>query len=75
MTDATAIAEGLRAFNKIPGKPILASWMGASAVTEGQAILNASAIPTFEILIQQLAVFVTCGGIATICVHSMKRLR
>ena len=48
MTDATAIAEGLSAFNKIPGKPILASWMGASAVTPGEAILNASAIPTFE---------------------------
>jgi acetyltransferase len=48
MTDATAIAEGLSAFNKIPGKPILASWMGASEVTQGEAILNASAIPTFE---------------------------
>jgi acetyltransferase len=48
MTDATAIAQGLRAFKKIPGKPILASWMGASEVAEGVAILNASAIPTFE---------------------------
>jgi acyl-CoA synthetase (NDP forming) len=48
MTDATAIAKGLSAFNKIPGKPILASWMGASEVTQGEAILNASAIPTFE---------------------------
>jgi acetyltransferase len=48
MTDATAIAQGLRAFKKIPGKPILASWMGASEVAEGVAILNACAIPTFE---------------------------
>jgi acetyltransferase len=48
MTDATAIAEGLRPFRKIPEKPILASWMGASEVAEGDAILNASAIPTFE---------------------------
>jgi acetyltransferase len=48
MTDATAIAKGLSAFNKLPGKPILASWMGASEVAEGEAILNASAIPTFE---------------------------
>jgi acetyltransferase len=47
MTDATAIAKGLSAFNKIHGKPILASWMGADEVTEGEAILNASAIPTF----------------------------
>jgi acetyltransferase len=48
MTDATAIAKGLSAFKTIPGKPILASWMGAGEVTEGEAILNASAIPTFE---------------------------
>jgi acetyltransferase len=48
MTDTAAIAEGLRAFKKIPGKPILASWMGASEIAEGEAILNASAIPTFE---------------------------
>jgi acetyltransferase len=48
MTDATAIAKGLRPFRKIPGKPILASWMGAGEVAEGDAILNASAIPTFE---------------------------
>jgi acetyltransferase len=48
MTDATAIAKGLSASNKIPGKPILASWMGAGEVAEGDAILNASAIPTFE---------------------------
>lgn len=47
-TDAAAIAKGLRGFNKIPGKPLLASWMGASEVAEGKAILNASAIPTFE---------------------------
>jgi acetyltransferase len=48
MTDATAVAKGLSAFNKIPGKPILASWMGAGEVAEGDAILNASAIPTFD---------------------------
>jgi len=48
MTDATEIAKGVCAFKKIPGKPILASWMGASEVAEGQAILNASAIPTFS---------------------------
>ena len=47
MTDPTAIAKGLVACKKIPEKPILASWMGASEVAEGNAILNASDIPTF----------------------------
>src|SRR5208337_3537907 len=48
MTDATGIAEGLRAFKKIAGKPMLASWMGVGEVAEGEAILNDSAIPTFK---------------------------
>jgi acetyltransferase len=48
MTDPTAIAKGLEAFRKVAGKPILASWMGASAVADGEAILNAAGIPTFE---------------------------
>jgi acetyltransferase len=48
MTDATAIAKGLQNFTRLPGKPILASWMGAGEVTDGEAILNTSGIPTFE---------------------------
>jgi acetyltransferase len=48
MTDSTAIAEGLRAFKSIPGKPILASWMGAGDVAEGKSILEACSIPVFE---------------------------
>jgi acetyltransferase len=48
MTDATAIAKALHNYRKLPGKPILASWMGASEVAEGEAILNASGIPTFS---------------------------
>jgi acetyltransferase len=48
MTDPTAIAKGLEPLKKLPGKPILASWMGASAVAEGEAILNAAGIPTFQ---------------------------
>ena len=48
MTDATGIAEGLHAFKKIAGKPMLASWMGVSEMAEGEAILNDSAIPTFK---------------------------
>ena len=47
-TDATAVAKELLRFNKLPGKPILASWMGDGAVNDGKAILNAAGIPTFE---------------------------
>jgi acyl-CoA synthetase (NDP forming) len=45
MTDPTAIAKGLEPFRKLAGKPILASWMGASAVADGEAILNAEDEP------------------------------
>jgi acetyltransferase len=48
MTDATAIAKGLGSFHNHSGKPILASWMGATKVEEGDAILNAAGIPTFQ---------------------------
>jgi acetyltransferase len=48
MTDATGIADGLHAFKKIVGKPMLANWMGVSEMAEGEAILHDSAIPTFK---------------------------
>ena len=48
MTDPTAIAKGLASFQNLSEKPILASWMGAGDVAEGQAILNAAGIPTFQ---------------------------
>jgi len=48
MTDATATAERLRAFAKLEGKPLLASWMGGPAVEAGEAILNNAGIPTFK---------------------------
>ena len=48
MTDATAIAKGLQKFKRLAGKPILASWMGGDDVAEGEAILNASGVPTFQ---------------------------
>jgi acetyltransferase len=47
-TDGTAIAKELQSLKRLPGKPILASWMGANEVADGEAILNASGIPTFE---------------------------
>lgn len=48
MTDAAAVATELQKFKKLPGKPILASWMGADEVAAGEGILNASGIPTFQ---------------------------
>jgi acetyltransferase len=48
MTDPTRTAEQLRPYSTIAGKPILASWMGASDIAAGEAILNRAGIPTFE---------------------------
>jgi acetyltransferase len=47
MTDPVKIAEGLRAYATLPGKPVLASWMGGYEAAPGEAILNSAGIPTF----------------------------
>ncbi|MFI5184805.1 MAG: acetate--CoA ligase family protein, partial [Vicinamibacteria bacterium] len=47
MTDATRTAEALRPYAQLPGKPVLASWMGGADVQAGEAILNRVNIPTF----------------------------
>ena len=47
MTDPTAIAQDLKPYAKLPGKPILATWMGGNEVAAGEAILNGAGIPTF----------------------------
>jgi len=47
MTDPTQIAEQLKPFAKLEGKPILASWMGGTGVAAGEQILNRAGIPTF----------------------------
>lgn len=47
MTDSTGTAEALKPFAKL-GKPILASWMGAKHVEEGDKILTEAGIPAFE---------------------------
>ncbi|HXQ26056.1 MAG TPA: bifunctional acetate--CoA ligase family protein/GNAT family N-acetyltransferase [Candidatus Acidoferrales bacterium] len=48
MTDPASVAERLSHHAKGHGKPVLASWMGATAIEKGRAILNAAGIPTFE---------------------------
>jgi acetyltransferase len=47
MTEPTLTAERLKQYATKTGKPILASWMGGTAVASGTAILNRAGIPTF----------------------------
>jgi acetyltransferase len=48
MTDPSGTAEQLKTFAHIPGKPLLASWMGGQEVEPGQHILNEAGIPTYK---------------------------
>ena len=48
LTDPTAVAERLTQYAKLPGKPVLASWMGGLDIARGQAILNQAGIPTYS---------------------------
>ncbi|MBS9395987.1 MAG: bifunctional acetate--CoA ligase family protein/GNAT family N-acetyltransferase [Dolichospermum sp. LBC05a] len=48
MTDPTQIAEQLKPYAQMSGKPILASWMGGADVAAGQQILNSQGIPTYS---------------------------
>ncbi len=47
MTDPAETARRLTPFAAIPGKPVLASWMGGKDIVAGEAILNQANIPTF----------------------------
>ncbi len=47
MTSPSEVAERIKPFAKIAGKPVLASWMGGASVIRGDEILNAAGIPTF----------------------------
>ncbi|MGP0063666.1 MAG: GNAT family N-acetyltransferase [Isosphaeraceae bacterium] len=47
MSDPTATARELQAYAKVPGKPVLASWMGGAAVSLGEQVLDRAGIPTF----------------------------
>ncbi|MCB1111654.1 MAG: bifunctional acetate--CoA ligase family protein/GNAT family N-acetyltransferase [Chlamydiales bacterium] len=48
MTDAVGTAECLRPYARLTDKPILASWMGGDAVSQGVQILGHANIPTFS---------------------------
>jgi acetyltransferase len=47
LADATAIAEQLTHYAKLPGKPVIASWMGGRDIVKAEAILNQAGIPTY----------------------------
>jgi acetyl coenzyme A synthetase (ADP forming)-like protein len=46
-TDPVHTADQLKAFARIAGRPVLASWMGGQGVGGGESILQAAGIPTF----------------------------
>jgi acetyltransferase len=48
MTDPTGTARQLRPFAHLSNKPVLACWMGGTAVREGIELLNTAGIPTFD---------------------------
>jgi acetyltransferase len=48
MTDPTQTAEQLKPYAQIPGKPVLASWMGGAEVAAGESILSRANIPTMR---------------------------
>jgi len=48
MSDPVEIAKKLVPFAKLPGKPVLASWMGGDRAAEGETVLNKAGIPTFS---------------------------
>ncbi|NGX47960.1 MAG: Succinyl-CoA ligase [ADP-forming] subunit alpha, partial [Chlamydiae bacterium] len=47
MTDVMGTAECLKPYARIPGKPLLASWMGGEVVEKGIKLLSEANIPTF----------------------------
>jgi acetyltransferase len=48
MTDPAAIADQMRPYAHLSGKPVLASWMGGAGVAVGEKILSAAGIPSFS---------------------------
>jgi acetyltransferase len=48
MSDPTRTAEQLKPYARVERKPVLASWMGGTSVSAGEAILSQAGIPTFS---------------------------
>jgi acetyltransferase len=47
LADPTAIAQELSRYATLPGKPVIASWMGGRDIAKADAILNQAGIPTY----------------------------
>ena len=47
LSDPTEVAEALKGYAKVPGKPVLASWMGGDGVAQGVSILSQAGIPAY----------------------------
>jgi acetyltransferase len=47
MSDPTQTADRIKAYAQGTGKPVIASWMGGTAMAAGDDILNHAGIPTF----------------------------
>ncbi len=47
LTDPSAVAEQMTRYAKVPGKPVLASWMGGLDVAPGIATLTKAGIPAY----------------------------
>jgi acetyltransferase len=48
MTDPVAVAAAVAAVGRVPGKPLLCSWMGGDAVRDGRRVLNDAGISTHD---------------------------
>ena len=48
MTDPVAVATAVAAVGRVPGKPLLCSWMGGDAVRDGRRVLNDAGISTHD---------------------------
>jgi acetyltransferase len=47
LADATAIAEQLTRYARLPDKPLIASFMGGRDIAKAEAVLNQAGIPTY----------------------------
>jgi acetyltransferase len=47
LSDPTAVAEQVKRYAKLEGKPVIASWMGGQDIAPGEEMLNRAGIPTY----------------------------
>ena len=47
LSDPTAVAEQVKRFSKLEGKPVIASWMGGQDIAKGEQILSQAGIPCY----------------------------